>query len=45
MSEVESDRDQLPTADENTVEDYDEDTGFEMIVPEDMREDTDNGST
>lgn len=45
MSEKDFDRDQLPTPDENTLPDYDESDGFEMVVPEDMREETDNGST
>jgi hypothetical protein len=45
VSNKEFDRDQLPTPDEDTLPDYDESDGFEMIVPEDMREVKDDGST
>ena len=45
MSEKEFDRDQLPTPDENTLPDYDESDGFEMVVPEDMREAKDENAS
>ena len=39
------DRDQMPTPDQNVEPDADESDGYEIVVPEDMREEGDeNGS-